>query len=265
MKIISDGWATVLPTYAILAYESSSYDHCGCVDPYEWSARYFISPDGSRVIEAPLCNRTDPCFLEANQQFVVDATLWSTYCAECALACVWTTYVSKLSSFSAPPKWRMNRIKGYVESWTVPLPVNWSSTWQSDIVSSYVALDVFTADYRVDNYSETAAITGVDVMSNVGGHTGLWIGISFLSVMELVEMLYRLLRYYCRRLRRVAQKRGQSPDQWHLHLLTAIHEHRFLDQPFSINCHRILSLFLQTKEKCIYMFGKEAKERSSYE
>ncbi|CAF4945099.1 unnamed protein product, partial [Rotaria sp. Silwood1] len=32
-------------------------------------------------------------------------------------------------------------------------------------------------------------------LSNVGGQTGLWIGISFLSVMEFIEMLYRILRY----------------------------------------------------------------------
>jgi hypothetical protein len=38
-------------------------------------------------------------------------------------------------------------------------------------------------------------MTSVDVLSNVGGQTGLWIGVSFLSIMELAEMLYRLIRY----------------------------------------------------------------------
>ncbi|CAF4410788.1 unnamed protein product, partial [Adineta steineri] len=36
--------------------------------------------------------------------------------------------------------------------------------------------------------------------SNVGGQTGLWIGISFLSLMELAEMIYRLIRSQCHRL-----------------------------------------------------------------
>ncbi|CAF4364384.1 unnamed protein product, partial [Rotaria sordida] len=41
-----------------------------------------------------------------------------------------------------------------------------------------------------------ASISGIDVLSNVGGHTGLWIGVSFLSIMEFVEMIYRLTRYH---------------------------------------------------------------------
>ena len=47
----------------------------------------------------------------------------------------------------------------------------------------------------VENLTQQPSMTGVDVISNVGGQTGLWIGISFLSIMEIVEMLYRLARH----------------------------------------------------------------------
>ena len=40
---------------------------------------------------------------------------------------------------------------------------------------------------NVEKYTETASISGVDVLSNVGGQTGLWIGLSFLSLMEMIK------------------------------------------------------------------------------
>jgi hypothetical protein len=173
----------------------SSYDQCGCVDPFEWSARYFASHNGSGVIEAPLCNRTDSCFIPAKQRFADEPEIWKAYCSECPLDCIWTTYVTKLSALAAPAAWHMNRIKEHVESSGIKLPMNWSSTWQSDVMGSYVGLEVVTGNARIENFTETAQLSGIDVMSAVGGHTGLWIGISFLSLMEMVEMLYRLARH----------------------------------------------------------------------
>ena len=88
----------------------------------------------------------------------------------------------------------MNDIKAFVESSQVPLPVNWSTTWASEIQAGYVSLEVAYETTRTEVYSQQATIGVVDVISNVGGNTGLWIGISFLSLMELAEMLYRLIR-----------------------------------------------------------------------
>ena len=48
----------------------------------------------------------------------------------------------------------------------------------------------------VETCTETATLELVDVISNVGGQTGLWIGISFLSLMEIIEMFYRLIRHH---------------------------------------------------------------------
>ena len=47
----------------------------------------------------------------------------------------------------------------------------------------------------IENLTQQPSMTAVDVISNVGGQTGLWIGISFLSIMEIVEMLFRLGRH----------------------------------------------------------------------
>lgn len=104
----------------------------------------------------------------------------------------------------------MADLKKQVESFGVPLANNWSQTWQEEIGKNYVAVEVVGETSNVEDYTEQASTTGTDLLSNVGGQTGLWIGISFLSFMEILEMLYRLVRYYCTRLYR--RMRPQIPS-----------------------------------------------------
>lgn len=97
-------------------------------------------------------------------------------------------------------------IKDFVEKSGIKLPNNWSTTWQTEIQNNYIAIEFATDTTRVETYTQDASISRVDVLSNVGGQSGLWIGISFLSIMELIEMIYRLIKYSLRRLPRRARK-----------------------------------------------------------
>ena len=63
-----------------------------------------------------------------------------------------------------------------------------------DIENNYVGLEIVAESARIEKYEQEASMSRVDLVSNIGGNTGLWIGISFLSLMEVVEMLYRLCR-----------------------------------------------------------------------
>jgi hypothetical protein len=101
----------------------------------------------------------------------------------------------------------MAGIKQFVESSSIPLSANWSTTWPSEIQANYVALEVVCENTVVTNYTQQGTLGAVDVVSNVGGQTGLWIGISFLSLMEIAEMLYRLIRYQCNLFREKVRKR----------------------------------------------------------
>jgi hypothetical protein len=89
----------------------------------------------------------------------------------------------------------MNAIKAFVENSSLPLPTNWSTTWRDQIYNNYLEISVVRETTIVENYTQTAKIKLVDVISNIGGQTSLWIGMSFLSLMELIEMIYRLIRY----------------------------------------------------------------------
>ncbi|CAF3136211.1 unnamed protein product [Rotaria sp. Silwood2] len=68
-------------------------------------------------------------------------------------------------------------------------------------------MEVICQSTEVENYIQEASIHSFDIISNVGGHTRLWIGISFLSIMEFIEMLYRLIRYQCHATKQMIQKK----------------------------------------------------------
>lgn len=128
-------------------------------------------------------------------------SIWTVYAADCTQECAYSDFIVKSSSLLAPPAFLMDGIKEFVNASAVPLPTNWSTSWEDDIRSSYVSLEVTYETLRTEIYTEQATIGPVDVLSNVGGQTGLWIGISFLSLMEIAEMLYRLFRTQGHRIR----------------------------------------------------------------
>lgn len=173
------------------------YDACGCVNPSFWIFRYIVRHGTMNVIKAPICNYNNGCYQQASYTMMYDDNYWSTNCSDCINDCNITEFIPKISSLEPMLEWIINDLKTKVESLGMPLPRNWSQTWQQDIEKSYVAIEVVTETSRSEKYNEEASMTGTDLLSNVGGQTGLWIGISFLSFMEVLEMIYRLVRYYC--------------------------------------------------------------------
>lgn len=149
----------------------------------------------SEIIEVPLCNRNNPCYQNATDELTVSDTLWNRYCSDCQQQCIIIDYKVTPSSASAPDRLMSLLSQAFVNRTGVPLPENWSTNWGAEVQHNYLGLDVTCETKLVENYTQHPSMRPVDVLSNVGGQTGLWIGISFLSLMEVVEMLCRLLRY----------------------------------------------------------------------
>ena len=126
--------------------------------------------------------------------FINTESLWRPKCPRCVGECKVITLNVAATALTAPPEWMMDSVKTFVENSSVPLPTNWSSRWAEEVRSNYVAIDLIRGKNFVENLTQEPSIDAVNVIANVGGHTGLWIGISFLSLMEVVEMLYRLAR-----------------------------------------------------------------------
>ena len=192
---------------SFLLFICFSYKKCGCGHPFRWTVRSMILPGTDQPMAIPYCKINNPCYNAAVSELMNTKSIWSTYCFDCTQECWTADFAIKSSSLSAPPAFLMNDIKNFVEASGVPLAVNWSTSWMTEIQSSYLSLEVAYESTRTEVYVEQPTIAPVDVISNVGGQTGLWIGISFLSLMEIAEMIYRLLHYQCYKLRKTIRKR----------------------------------------------------------
>ena len=173
---------------------SISYRKCGCVDPRKWSARTIVIAGTNRTIEAPLCKLSDECHQAANLEFLNSSSLIDEYCSDCTQACSSVDYIVTPSSVPAPHPTLAAAIKNLLEQQGVALVQNWNTDWQSEVTNNYVGLEVVCQSLLVENVTQQPLIGAVDVLSNVGGQAGLWIGISFLSIMEFIEMFTRLVR-----------------------------------------------------------------------
>ncbi|CAF0965271.1 unnamed protein product [Rotaria sordida] len=201
MKAMFDRYAGADYAYSqilcyILCVQTYVYHECGCVSPHQWTAQSIVLPSTNKIIVAPLCNKTDRCYDNATIRIRSTNSIWDQFCTDCSQACSAVDFTVTPSVVSAPSDVRLSDIKKFVETSNIPLPKNWSTTWQSEIENNFVSVDVVCQTPRIETYTQDASISGIDVLSNVGGHTGLWIGVSFLSIMEFVEMIYRLTRYH---------------------------------------------------------------------
>ncbi|CAF0832939.1 unnamed protein product [Rotaria sordida] len=179
----------------ILCAQAYIYERCKCVNPAQWNARSIVLPGTNDIIMAPLCNTSNICFKQAVNNFDLTHSIRNRYCSYCLQQCSITNFAVKSSLSIAPPEWLVPDIRAFVENSSVPLPFDWSSRWNEYIRSSYVSIELLAESSLIETYTQMAALNFIDVISNVGGQTGLWIGISFLSLMELIEMFYRLIRF----------------------------------------------------------------------
>ena len=131
----------------------------------------------------------------ASSELDNSSSLQDEYCSHCTQACSSIDFVVTPSSVLGPNAELTSVIKYYAEQQNFPLPENWSTNWESEIANNFVGLEVVCQSFLVENMTQKALISLVDVLSGVGGQAGLWIGISFLSIMELIEMLFRLVRH----------------------------------------------------------------------
>ncbi|CAF4665308.1 unnamed protein product [Rotaria sp. Silwood2] len=183
-----------------------TYYMCGCIDPKQWNARSILLPQTETIIVAPLCNISDTCYTEAAIVLMNSSILLEGYCSYCSQQCSITDFIVKSSMWKAPVDWLMNDIKTFVENSKIPLPTDWSTNWYLHIQSNYLSIELVHESILVENYTQTPSMGSIAVLSDVGGQTGLWIGISFLSLLEVAEMFYRLIRYQYHVIREVIRK-----------------------------------------------------------
>ena len=171
------------------------YEQCGCVNPFLWNARSVMVPGSDKIIQAPLCRTDDECYSKASNDLYNSLDLITKYCSDCSEQCSIVDFLVQVSSSVAPVEWQMKFIQAQVENRSIPLPADWSEKWREHIRANYLRINVVHETNVVENNTQSAILDHVDVLSNLGGQSGLWLGISFLSMMEFIEMIYRLIRH----------------------------------------------------------------------
>jgi hypothetical protein len=187
-----------------------SYDICGCGNPFRWTARTIVLRGTNKTVDVPFCAINNSCYGKAGNELMNDYNIWSNYCPDCTQECSTTDFTIKSSSLATPPAYLISSIVEFVESTNVTPPANWSTSSMSEIQSSYLSMELSYETTRTEVYTEQATLSAVDVVSNVGGQTGLWIGISFLSLIEIAEMLFRLMRFQGHSIKKSIKKRFRS-------------------------------------------------------
>ena len=179
-----------------------------------WEIRYLLIPDTGQLVYASLCNYNDSCYMNASNIYMnrTEAEfVQSSY--DCPQQCAEINFPVERSSSSTPMEWEMPFIKRFVENSSVPLPANWSTDWKTNIRENFLAISLVRETTVVENRTQSATFGLVDVLSNIGGQMGLWIGISLLSFMELLEMLFRLIHYECSMIYSILQRKKQIQNQ----------------------------------------------------
>jgi hypothetical protein len=192
---------------------SRSYQSCGCVSPTEWSSRSVVLPGTNTIINAPICAFTSTCYSDAIIRLSNTTSLWNEFCSDCTEECSTADFLVTPSALAAPSSSYSIVVKGFVESVSVPLPTDWTTNWPVEVQNNYVSLEVICDSTQIQNYTQDASISIVGLISNVGGQTGLWIGMSFLSIVEVIELIYRLCRYKFHIIRTAIQNKVGNNNQ----------------------------------------------------
>lgn len=77
---------------------------------------------------------------------------------------------------------------------------------QNYIQKNILLMNIYYADLSTDFVVEVPAVTFDTLMGNVGGYMGLFVGMSLLSMVELVEITINILLIWCRMRKEHRQK-----------------------------------------------------------
>ena len=94
-------------------------------------------------------------------------------------------------------------------------------------------LNVYIADSNVLKTEEMPDYTTNQLLSDIGGQLGLWIGTSVITVVEVFELIGQLIRYAIRKLRVCGEKRYVSASQNCQHVSDHVADHA----PTTNNCN----------------------------
>lgn len=136
-----------------------------------------------------ICQNIDSlkCVAESRVDYFSDHE--SELCSDCPQECDTTSFQISASSSRYPTRYYQN----YLSSRTNILSRFPPGTPSSEITKSTVLLNVFYDDLATTYTTELPALTPVGLLGIIGGNLGLFIGISLLTFVEIIELILEIL------------------------------------------------------------------------
>ncbi|CAF1236001.1 unnamed protein product [Adineta steineri] len=182
-----------------LCEQAYVFSQCSCILPSAFFTRHIYTLDG-HLISANICNPFNQqvqCALDFEQKFVASEELQTLWCTRCAPQCQHTDFSTDLSAQSAPSEaeienWAAILLNG-TNTTSLLVPDDFAQRFDYYFERNYLKVFIGCGSKYVTEYKQEAKLSFIDTFSAIGGQTGLWIGLSVLSVIELIELLYRLV------------------------------------------------------------------------
>ena len=132
-----------------------------------------------------------PCYTQSDMEcylktFYASTANIDTLCSqECPLECDYVTYELTASSLSYPNKHFFEEMKNVSKEYE-----NMSI---DELKGSHLALNIFYPNKEYTEISESPKTNFVDLISNLGGALGIFLGLSVFSFIEIFEVMLKIL------------------------------------------------------------------------
>jgi hypothetical protein len=169
-----------------LCYQKEVLKTCLCYDPKYPNIPTF----GKSTISS--CRTTIEVSCMTNTSTLFEANDLNTQCSNfCPAECLTVDYALSITTATYPTDNYLNWLQLQTlltNKYTSQSPLT------TQITNSLAKVNVFYNDIAYISFTESEKISTEDLLGNIGGQLGLFIGISFLSVIEVVELGLEIIR-----------------------------------------------------------------------
>ncbi|XP_033101246.1 acid-sensing ion channel 1C-like [Anneissia japonica] len=161
------------------------FNNCGCYDP-----RYVFLPETT-----PICSREEAGQVRCMENVKNRITIGNISC-RCGPACKEILFETSISSSMWPGTDYMDTVVEKLKD-TPLFAVNNTLDTEDYIKKNFVKLNIYYENLQYDYIEQVPTYTFLSLISNVGGHLGLWIGMSALTLLEFLECFYDIVKHIC--------------------------------------------------------------------